>query len=216
MRYFVISCLIALGLAGLTDVESQSRERLGGKLGIVNGLALTFPEPFYPEAGKRFCADGKVEVAVTINRAGQVIDARALSGDDLLYNAAVDAARRAQFPKMRQQTPRTAGLLVYNFRCPWRCIKVDVPVNSRAVSIPKPDLSHLDNLQSETRVDVDIVVSPEGKVISARTRKGDSLIRAALIRSANGTKFSPTLTGQPVYVRAFIRFVIKPNGDVEY
>jgi len=195
----------------ITEIES-----------IVNGRAISLPKPQYPPAARKYCADGKVEVEVTFNRAGRVIDAQARSGDELLTKAAVAAAKRARFRAVHGKTARTVGILVYNFKCPWPCIRVDVPVNKRAISIPKPQLGsivhpdHFQMAEDETPVDVDIVVSPEGNVISSRTRKGHPRIRSALIRSASGAKFSPTPTNQPVYVRAFLRYVIKRNGEVMY
>ena len=196
--------------------------RPSDSIAVVNGRASSLPHPRYPLHARPYCADGKVEVEVTFNRRGQVINARARSGDDLLLKAAIVAAKLARFRTVHEQPRRTVGSLVYDFKCPWRCIKVEVPVNKRALSIPKPELGsivhrdHLQMVEDETRVDVDIVVSPEGSVISARTRQGHPLIRRALIQSAAGAKFNPTSASQPVYVRAFIRYVIKRSGEVLY
>ncbi len=189
---------------------------------ILNGRASSLPKPRYPPAARKYCADGKVEVEVTFNRAGRVINALARTGDELLTQAAVIAAKRARFRTVHAQPARTVGILVYTFKCPWLCITVTVPVNKRAISIPKPQLEskfHPDPLQiveDETSVDVAIVVSPDGSVISTRTRERHPLIRSALIKSAAGAIFSPTPSSRPVYVRAFLRYTVKRSGEVTY
>ena len=190
--------------------ESKSKS-----LGIINGRAFSRPKPKYPLAARKYCADGKVEVEVMFNRAGRVINAQAISGDELLWQAAVGAAKRARFRTLHEQPARTVGILVYNFTCPWACIKLGV-INDRAISIPKPSIhpNYLHGIQDKTEVDVQIVVEPTGHVISARALTGHPLVRVQLETSARGVRFTPV--NASAYVRGIIRYTIKRNGEVTY
>jgi protein TonB len=60
---------------------------------------------------------GKVIIEVLIDEDGNVVSAKVISGDSLLANAAVKAARRAKFvPTMLAGTPvKVSGNITYNF-----------------------------------------------------------------------------------------------------
>lgn len=85
--------------------------------GVLNGKAVSLPLPAYPAAAKAVGAAGSVNVAVTIDETGNVIESEAISGHPLLRSAAVEAARGAQFsPTMLSGTPvKVKGVVVYNF-----------------------------------------------------------------------------------------------------
>jgi len=53
--------------------------------------------PIYPELAKRMKASGTVEIEATVDPAGNVSDARAVSGNRLLAPAAEDAVRKWKF-----------------------------------------------------------------------------------------------------------------------
>jgi TonB family protein len=53
--------------------------------------------PDYPELARQFGMEGEVGVEVIINKAGKIVSARALSGPQVLRDAAVTAARKWQF-----------------------------------------------------------------------------------------------------------------------
>jgi TonB family protein len=86
------------------------------KLAIVNGSATFLPKPVYPKVPIDVCASGKVNVEVLIGENGRVRKARAISGNWLFRNSAVNAARRARF-RFHGHAPRMqrSGIVAYNF-----------------------------------------------------------------------------------------------------
>ncbi len=85
--------------------------------GALNGKAASLPPPEYPEIAKRAHASGSVTVEITIDEAGNVISAHAVSGHPLLQAAAVTAARQASFAptRLNGEPVKVAGVLIYNF-----------------------------------------------------------------------------------------------------
>lgn len=86
-------------------------------LGVINGLATNLPKPNYPPAAKAVNIQGKVDVQVLIDETGKVVSAKAVSGNALLREAAVSAARQARFtPTTLSNVPvKVTGVIVYNF-----------------------------------------------------------------------------------------------------
>jgi periplasmic protein TonB len=85
--------------------------------GVLNGKALEMPKPVYPETARRAKMTGQVSVEVVIDISGKVIGARAVSGPELLRDAAERAARQAKFtPALLSGQPvRVSGIINYNF-----------------------------------------------------------------------------------------------------
>ena len=85
--------------------------------GVLNGKAITLPKPSYPAIAKSANAAGTVVVQVTIDEMGDVIEARAISGHELLQAAAVEAARQAKFTptKLSGQPVKVTGAITYKF-----------------------------------------------------------------------------------------------------
>ncbi|MEP6924996.1 MAG: TonB family protein [Pyrinomonadaceae bacterium] len=85
--------------------------------GVINGKALSLPQPAYPPAAKAVNANGSVNVQVVIDERGNIISATAVSGNPLLRAAAVQAARKATFtPTQLSGKPvKITGVIVYNF-----------------------------------------------------------------------------------------------------
>jgi len=85
--------------------------------GVLNGKAIEMPRPVYPEAARRARLTGVVTVEVVIDVSGKVIGARAVSGPEMLRDAAERAARQAKFtPALLSGQPvRVAGTISYNF-----------------------------------------------------------------------------------------------------
>lgn len=92
-----------------------SRAPMSG--GVVNGKASSLPKPNYSAAAKAIKAGGEVKVQVTIDEAGRVISASAISGHQLLRGDAERAARNARFsPTLLTGTPvKVTGVIIYNF-----------------------------------------------------------------------------------------------------
>jgi TonB family protein len=88
--------------------------------GVLNGSAINLPSPTYPEVARRMRTTGTVIVEVVIDENGKVISARAVSGNTLLRDVAVQAAYRARFSpsKLSGQPVKVAGIINYNFSLP--------------------------------------------------------------------------------------------------
>jgi protein TonB len=85
--------------------------------GVLNGKALEMPKPIYPQTARRALVAGTVTVEVVVDVSGKVIGARAVSGPEMLREAAERAARQAKFtPTLLSGEPvRVSGLITYNF-----------------------------------------------------------------------------------------------------
>ncbi|HEX8283823.1 MAG TPA: TonB family protein [Pyrinomonadaceae bacterium] len=85
--------------------------------GILNGKAVSKPQPAYPAAAKAAGAQGTVTVRIVVDEGGNVVEAAAVSGPELLREAAVAAARRARFSPTRLsgQPVKVTGHVTYNF-----------------------------------------------------------------------------------------------------
>jgi len=105
------------------DDEDETTSSSGVKPisgGVLNGKAISKPEPPYPSLAKAARASGTVTVQVTVDETGNVIAAKAVSGHPLLQSAAVAAARQAKFtPTILGGAPvKVTGVLTYNFVLP--------------------------------------------------------------------------------------------------
>ncbi len=76
--------------------------------------ATTLPKPAYPQNAK---ANGAVNVEVTLDANGNVISAKAISGDKAFYQTSETAAKNARFeiPKLSVEIAKITGVVVYNF-----------------------------------------------------------------------------------------------------
>jgi Ca-activated chloride channel family protein len=85
--------------------------------GVLNGRAIRLPKPTYPETAQRMHAVGAVNVEVTIDENGKVIEAHAVSGHTLLRAAAVAAAKQAVFTPtvLSGKSVQVTGVIIYNF-----------------------------------------------------------------------------------------------------
>jgi len=85
--------------------------------GVINGKAISLPQPAYPEEAKAVRAQGVVRVRVVIDETGKVIRTCAVEGPALLTKASEMAARRAVFTptKLSGQPVKVTGVITYNF-----------------------------------------------------------------------------------------------------
>jgi protein TonB len=85
--------------------------------GILNGKAVSLPAPLYPEIAKRARTIGTVVVEVVIDVSGRVIAAKAVSGPQMLREAAERAALLARFTPalLTGQPVKVTGTINYNF-----------------------------------------------------------------------------------------------------
>ncbi len=85
--------------------------------GVLNGKAISKPQPAYPAIAKAAKASGIVTVQVLVDESGNVVTARAVSGHPLLQASAASAARQAKFSptKIAGQPVKVTGVITYNF-----------------------------------------------------------------------------------------------------
>jgi TonB family protein len=86
---------------------------------VLNGKALTLPQPAYPGIAFERRLTGTVVVKVDIDEAGNVVAARDMcQGPPYLSEAAVAAARKARFTPttINGQPVRVRGVIQYNFK----------------------------------------------------------------------------------------------------
>jgi periplasmic protein TonB len=85
--------------------------------GVLNGTAISLPQPVYPEPAKRMRTGGVVTVEVILDETGKVVSATATSGPTILRDAAVQAALKARFSptKLSGQPVKVSGVINYKF-----------------------------------------------------------------------------------------------------
>lgn len=88
--------------------------------GILDGKAISKPQPAYPAIAGAARASGKINVRVLVDESGNVSSAEAISGHPLLQQAAVEAAYRARFvpTRLSGQPVEVSGVLSYTFVLP--------------------------------------------------------------------------------------------------
>ena len=105
--------------ANAGEANDGPRARKRGPLsgGVLNGKAISLPQPEYPAAAKGAGAAGTVVVRVTIDEQGNVISAQVVSGPPPLHQASINAALQAKFaPTLLVGEPvQVTGLITYNF-----------------------------------------------------------------------------------------------------
>lgn len=85
--------------------------------GVINGKATYLPKPIYSAAAIAVGAKGAVNVQITIDEQGNVISAKAVSGNPLLRPEAEKAAWKAKFSTtfLSKVPVKVTGVIVYNF-----------------------------------------------------------------------------------------------------
>ena len=85
--------------------------------GMLNGKAVSKPQPIYPPIARAALVSGEVLVEITVDVCGNVVMARALSGHPLLRQAAIDAAMKTRFSPTRLSgiPVPVKGTMAYNF-----------------------------------------------------------------------------------------------------
>lgn len=85
--------------------------------GVLSGNTISNAQPVYPATAKAARASGPVQVQIAINEAGEVTEAKAISGHPMLRAAAVEAAKKWKFkPTELSGVPvKTQGVLNFSF-----------------------------------------------------------------------------------------------------
>ncbi len=95
--------------------------------GIINREAENLPKPEYPAVAMDMKIGGEVKVEIEIDKEGNVVSAKAVSGHPLLRNVSEEAANLAKFkPTLLDGEPvSVTGTLLYKFNLP----KISSPKN---------------------------------------------------------------------------------------
>ncbi|MBK7704406.1 MAG: energy transducer TonB [Acidobacteria bacterium] len=190
------------------------------KEAIINGKALILERPDYSAEGRSACAKGKVEILTLIHGwRGEVISAKAISGDELLFDESEKAVLKSKFAAFNIDGDKDlyfVGKIVFSFDSLAKCLDVGV-VNKKALSIPRPQVRNLDQINKEEIVTVKIVVDLNGRVIYAKAISGHPLLREECVASARQAKFSPAyINGPPIQFNALLVYRFKPDGTIAF
>jgi TonB family protein len=104
--------IVGVMAAGAKPPENEKFEGV-----VMNGKALTLPQPAYPALARAAHVSGTVTVQVLIDEQGNVSAAHVVDGHPLLHSVCVAAARQARFsPTLLEGEPvRVTGVIEYNF-----------------------------------------------------------------------------------------------------
>ncbi|MEJ7849470.1 MAG: hypothetical protein WKF92_15420 [Pyrinomonadaceae bacterium] len=155
-------------------------------------------------------------IEALIDEQGSVVEAKPILGNELLYESAVDAAKKAKFAPMPEIPVKVRGIIVYNFVPEKKCFDPGI-VNKKAIFIPKPDFPHCFRCAGSVGVQV-IIDILEGKVIRAKVLFGHPLLKAAVLKSAQNAVFSSTTINANRQMRAkgILVYKFTSSGKVEY
>ena len=187
--------------------------------------------------------DGKLKIAVDVNKSGEVTNANVYIGPAWPCNGDLDkrvrqiiknvekAVRNFKFsPKIKDGKPvetRLGLTMAIGKSSREKTVKPPPPdpdapkdpklvvggvVNGKALSLPKP--AYPDEARSSRAggtVHIQVLISEEGKVISAQAVDGHPLLQFAARSAGCGARFSPTkLEGHPVKVSGVITYNFIP------
>ncbi|HEY8559145.1 MAG TPA: energy transducer TonB [Pyrinomonadaceae bacterium] len=127
----------------LTDNTSGKREetaQVGEVRGTIKRKAVFLPKPPFPREALEAGADGAVRVEVTLNAAGEIVAAKAVSGHPLLFRTAEETARKSRFRSVETADPNLleTGVIVYNFsieKMSWLRIGYDLAAIQKAPTL---------------------------------------------------------------------------------
>lgn len=105
-------------VSGNNSVSSATVLEDFSKFGeVLNGKALSLPAPKYPAAARAVKAEGSVIVEVSVDEAGNITSAEAVSGHPLLKKESENAAFKAKIEPtlIDGKAVKTKGILVYKF-----------------------------------------------------------------------------------------------------
>ncbi len=97
--------------------KAESTASMAGNGPVLNGKAISLPQPEYPPIARQAHASGIVVVQVIINENGDVTQAHAVSGHPLLQAVSVAAAKEAKFSptKVCDEAVQVTGVISYSF-----------------------------------------------------------------------------------------------------
>lgn len=115
------------------------------------GKASKLPKPMVAPSVKWDGSDGLVNVLVTVDEAGKVIEAKAQSGNAVLRDSAEKAALKTKFKiKQSKENPvKVIGVISYNFTLKDNKSNVEVTLGNFAVKLT-PEQEKMRNIRAKT------------------------------------------------------------------
>jgi TonB family protein len=117
--------------------KTEEVYNIGEVRGTIKRKAAYLPKPRYPREALEAGADGTIRVEVTIDAEGNVVSAKAVSGNPLLFAVSEEAARKTKFRSNDAATGET-GFLTYNYviqAATWLRIGYDLAVIQKAPTL---------------------------------------------------------------------------------
>ena len=105
-----VTIQLTLDFALKAGSDADKRQTSTAERPLINTYKV---DAVYPAEAKRRDIQGEVSVEIRVNDNGEVIDAKAVSGNEALRQAAVDAAKQFRFTNNRKTT--VGATLTFNF-----------------------------------------------------------------------------------------------------
>ncbi len=177
---------------GDNDVDTPEFFRVGDITGnIGEAKAIVLMKPVFPIEAKEAGAEGKVRVQIEIDENGGVTSAKAVSGHQLLYEAAQSAALKSKFltPKINGQREKLAGYLNYNFLIEtpnWFKVGYDLALGERVPRIGFLQTAVIKKaFQADWKTENDLILKL-AEIIRANSHKNEPLIISRRIENSVG------------------------------
>lgn len=191
---------------------------------------IVLPKPEYPPAAKAVGASGTVNVEITIDENGDVLEAKAISGHPLLWAESVKSALKSKWKpvELSGKPVKVSGILVFNYnidglaqirkaedktppnKIPKGKTIIDLAggiVIGKPVKLFKPPfpVNCRCKFSKDKKVVVKFTVDKDGNVESATAIAGHPLLRAQAETAIRNSKFSvSSVNGMPVEMFGFI------------
>jgi len=107
--------ILVLSLFVLKVLAQDTNKTISG--GVLNSKATFLAKPDYSEEAKAAGADGQVNVQVKLDEEGKIVSAKAISGNQFLWQAAEEAALKSKFTPtfLHGEAVKINGVIIYNF-----------------------------------------------------------------------------------------------------
>lgn len=239
-KTFILTLAVVCSLLFLHQVHSyqtnaqESKEEKQSSIirkseGQLRPTATNRVAPEYPVDAKTNKVEGDVVVEVTISEEGNVINAKAISGDQVFIQPTLDAVKKWTFSptKVNDKPTKVSGVLSFrfklespNFSTPSKAKQTDtLPTQTvirrsegvlRGIAVDKSYPTYPAEAKEqkvEGDVVIEVTIDEEGKVSSTRPVSGHELLKDVAEKAAKEWTFKPTsLDGKPVKVTGVITF----------
>ena len=205
--------------AEATDIKDIDNPRLVHKV-----------EPEYPIVAKKACVEGTVVIEAVTNAAGDVAEAKVISGHPLLRTAAVNAVKEWKYEPfiVNGEKKPVSFTVVLNFKLPKKTVDKPVPVSSeqqpRLINRVEPRYpEELVKAGVEGKIVVEAATDTEGNIIEVKVIDGNPLLDPLAVEAIKQWKYEPFIIDgvkKPVKFTVIVKFNLKkkdkskqPTGD---